>query len=418
MDQQYLYEKIMNIIIIDDHSGSKINGIGTYIRELILILKQIKVAAIYFVACNNDCKKFSIAEDDGICKLFLPPIPYTHSHMIIEKFIGLYIKDSVNNLFLFNYGPCENLLLSVKKRFPLSKMAFTIHDMTWTYKLFGDTNKLKEISKSLIENNETEEYKKLGIYFREEQRMFGIFDRLITLAQETSDILINVYKIDPQKIVFIPNGIEDSKGDISINKRKLIKKSKLLLAENEKIILFVGRIHYIKGIYSLIKAFEMVLRSYPNCRLVLVGTIIDFPEVAYSAKNISSKITFTGQLTRGELMDWYEVADIGVLPSYVEQCSYTGIEMMMYQIPVVASDGFCVKEMFKHGLNSFSARIGNRDNPEEFENNLKNAILELLNSENLTLKIAEQGRATYEARYDLKYMQKGYVLFLNQLLSL
>jgi glycosyltransferase involved in cell wall biosynthesis len=247
--------------------------------------------------------------------------------------------------------------------------------------------------------------------------MYKIVDRVITLSQNTCRLLIDTYKINSEKIAFISNGIDDFRKIISIEEKSLIK-SKLLLNEHEKIILFVGRTHFAKGVYSLIKSFEKVLVCYPNCRLVFVGAVLDFSKISYYTKNISSKIIFTGQLTKEELNNWYQIADIGVLPSYSEQCSYTGMEMMMYQIPIIASDGFGVNEMFKDGINAKVAKTGNRSNSEEFELNITNAILELLNSEDLSQKLGKNARKIYENSYHIKYMQKGYRKLFEKLLDL
>ena len=66
---------------------------------------------------------------------------------------------------------------------------------------------------------------------------------------------------------------------------------------------------------------------------------------------------YIGYLQKNELEKWYQLVDIGVLPSYSEQCSYTGIEMMMYSLPIVASDGFGVRNMFHDGSNACIASI-------------------------------------------------------------
>ena len=48
--------------------------------------------------------------------------------------------------------------------------------------------------------------------------------------------------------------------------------------------------------------------------------------------------------------------------------------MMMYGLPIVASDGFGVKNMFENDVNARIAKIGKND--EEFENNLTNSMKE------------------------------------------
>lgn len=76
--------------------------------------------------------------------------------------------------------------------------------------------------------------------------------------------------------------------------------------------------------------------------------------------HISTKVTYTGHLERKELKKWYQMADIGVIPSYTEQCSYVGIEMMMHGLPIVTSDGFGLRDMFKDQGNAIVVPIGKR----------------------------------------------------------
>ena len=86
----------------------------------------------------------------------------------------------------------------------------------------------------------------------------------------------------------------------------------------------------------------------------------------------------TGSISRYELKNWYQIADIGILPSYAEQCSYVGLEMMAHKLPVVASDGFGIRCMFNH-KNAEIATIGRRDSIIQFKKGLIDSTLKLLN---------------------------------------
>uniref|UniRef100_UPI000EFE388E glycosyltransferase n=1 Tax=Parabacteroides sp. AM08-6 TaxID=2292053 RepID=UPI000EFE388E len=50
-----------------------------------------------------------------------------------------------------------------------------------------------------------------------------------------------------------------------------------------------------------------------------------------------NKVTFTGRLNKDELYEFYQIADIGVMPSLHEQCSYVAMEMLMFNIPLLIS---------------------------------------------------------------------------------
>ena len=402
-----------NVYIIDDYASSKINGIGTYIRELIYCLKDIEVN-ICMIACCHDTKTFKIEMNDGIKQMQFPSIPgfFGQYYTVLDKFFRLYIADSQENVFIFNHTPCEFLIKTVKSSFPLSKLVFVIHDMVWTGAMLGSKAELKKYA--LIENKELfeKEYPEMLPKFIEEKHMFEEVHQIVALAQETSELLRTVYRISDKKISFIPNGLQGSYHKPS-EKEKNQLKEKLFIPFHEKLIVFAGRVRNVKGIFQVINSLKKVVKTYPDFRLVVIGTIFEVKKIMEHAGEIVSKITFTGQIPKEKLNEWYQIADMGVLASYWEQCSYTGIEMMMHGLPVIASDGFCVGDMFIDGINSIVAQIGDRNHPEEFENNLSEAFLKLLQSDELRRKLGENGRKIYESKYHINCMKERYRMLLH-----
>jgi glycosyltransferase involved in cell wall biosynthesis len=238
--------------------------------------------------------------------------------------------------------------------------------------------------------------------------------QVIVLAPETVELLKTVYKIKCEKISLIPNGLQDTY--CRLPKKDLNQlKAKLFIPLHEKVILFAGRIKNVKGIYQIINSLKKAVNVFPDFRLIVVGTEFNAKMILECASEIASKITFTGQIHKNKLKEWYQIADMGVLASYWEQCSYTGIEMMMYGLPVIASDGFCVGDMFVNDENAKIAKIGDRDHSDEFESNLSKAFLELLQSDELCRTLGNNGRKIYESKYQIKYMKEGYQMLLNSL---
>lgn len=404
-----------NVYIIDEYASSKINGIGTYIRELIHCLKEMEVN-ICWVACCHDTGTFKIGMQDGIRQMQFPAIPgfFGQRFAVMDKFLRLYIKDSKDNIFLFHHTPCEFLVKTVKGSFPLSRLVFVIHDMTWTGDMLGDKTEIEKYAaaenRELFEN----EYPELLLRFNEEKRMYEAVHRIVALAPETVELLQNVYSISDKKISFVPNGLQDTYCEFSGKERNRLK-ANLFVPLHEKVIVFAGRVKNVKGIYQVINGLKKAVKTYPDFRLVVVGTVFEMNKLLEHAGGIAAKITFTGQIPKEKLNEWYRIADIGILASYWEQCSYTGIEMMMYRLPVVASDGFCMGDMFKNDENAKVARTGDRKRPEEFENNLSEAFLELLQSDELCRTLGENGRKIYESRYQINYMKEGYQALFNLL---
>jgi len=394
------------VYIIDEYVSSKTNGIGTYIGALTHCLKDSGIN-VCLVSCSHDTHRFRIELKDGVKHMQFPTISgfFGQYYQVIDKFLRLYITDSPENTFLFNHTPCEFLVKTVKSSFPQSKAVFVIHDMVWTGQMQGDKNVFKKfVSES--------SHSALPPSFKEEKRMFEAVDNIIALAGETVDLLESVYNVCNSKIRLIHNGLLDTHLHLDEFSRSQLK-NKLFIPENEKVILFVGRVKQVKGIYQIINALKTVVKTRSDFRLVVAGTLFEAKNVTSQLCEIASKITFTGQISKEELSQWYQIADIGLLASYWEQCSYTGIEMMMHGLPIVASDGFCLGDMFIDNENAKVAKIGDRRHPEEFENNLSIALLELLDSEELRREIGKKGRAAYESKYQIDFMKKDYEEFFK-----
>lgn len=222
------------------------------------------------------------------------------------------------------------------------------------------------------------------------------------------DALKSIHKIPFHKISIIPNEIRTSKLKVR-DTDKL--RSQLFLPKREKILLYVGRASEQKGVFALIQSFEKALGRDADLRLVIVGTFKEdaLKYISKKHSSIASRITVIGFISRKELFKWYAVADIAVIPSLYEQCSYVGMEMMMHGLPIIASDGIGLRDMLRDEENALVAKIGNPKNDySEYVTNLTNCINRLLDSDELKEKISMRGADIYKEQYHSRYMRKRY----------
>lgn len=247
-----------------------------------------------------------------------------------------------------------------------------------------------------------------------EKEVLNKVEKIICLSEDTFSLISEDYFINKDKISIIPNGLR-KKQEITFKKKQEIR-TKYGFCNDEKVLLFVGRISLMKGIIPLILAFKKVLQKEPNCHLIIVGDG-HFNYAMNASKEIWNKVHFLGRLRPEELTDMYELADIGILPSYSEQCSYVGIEMMMYGLPTVASDAYGVRSMFRHNDNAIIASIENYNKTKNYEKNLENAILSLLSSDILNAKMARKSKLTYKKTYMLKKMELAYEALLLECIN-
>jgi glycosyltransferase involved in cell wall biosynthesis len=109
----------------------------------------------------------------------------------------------------------------------------------------------------------------------------------------------------------------------------------------KKIILFLGRIHKIKGLDILAAAFAELLADGEEVRLVIAGQDYGYRDELIKTLrrlNVESGVTFTGFLSGRAKMEAYIDSDVYVLPSVYESFSTTVLEALACGIPVIVTD--------------------------------------------------------------------------------
>lgn len=406
-----------NVYLIDEHVSSQTNGIGPFIRAYTTCLKKMGVN-LSIVSFNEDILEFDIKMEKGVRRILFPIFPtgnFLNHPQIVNRFFKQYIKDSTDNVFCFNHSPCRDLLQIIKDSFPLSKIVFTIHDMAWTGALKGESAMLAHIVAHRTRKANREKYGNLLDYFDQERQMYDLVDAVVCLSHNTYSVLRDVYRIDEKKINLIPSGMREIKIATTEDEKIQIRK-KWNVGKDEKILFYAGRLSGPKGIYPLVAAFTEVLESYPDTRLVLAGSAnSEWSYFLASVKRISSKITITGFISKEELKQWYRIVDIGIIPSYYEQCPYVAIEMLMHGLPLVVSDANGLKDMFTDKENAVVAPLGDRQNPKEFTGHIRDALIQLLGSEQLRQELGKKARQTYRDMYSLAAMCERYQRFFKNI---
>jgi len=109
-----------------------------------------------------------------------------------------------------------------------------------------------------------------------------------------------------------------------------------------RLVLFLSRIHYKKGLDILCRAWAKVRTSFDDAHLVLAGP--DFENTQQSVRQLVSDlqlsqcVTFTGMLTGEFKWSALAAAELFVLPSYSEGFSMATLEAMAAGLPVIITD--------------------------------------------------------------------------------
>jgi len=150
------------------------------------------------------------------------------------------------------------------------------------------------------------------------------------------------------KLVMIPNGVKPQDNNKSAKKIQTNIRNKFALPD-EKIVLFVGRLVYEKGVQILVNAAPKILEKV-NCKFIIVGNGYMKEQLNDIVKsmNLDKKILFSGFIEEDMLLKLQKCADVSVVPSLFEPFGIVALEAMASGSPVVVSDTGGLSEIVDH----------------------------------------------------------------------
>ncbi|HCT78468.1 MAG TPA: hypothetical protein DGT23_18200 [Micromonosporaceae bacterium] len=139
-----------------------------------------------------------------------------------------------------------------------------------------------------------------------------------------------ILPVDPQRLYLVPTGVAPpTSAAPGFAARWGIE-------EDDKVVLFVGRVNREKGIELLIPAFERVLQHEPKAKLVLIGAVY---EPRWLRRMISTdRVVVTGQQAPDEVAAAYQLADVFAFPSGTDTQALVLQEAALAGVPSVLVD--------------------------------------------------------------------------------
>lgn len=401
-----------HIYLINNGSRAAQYGVGTHIVQLENVLSKNNDLKLTIVRVCANVEEFSIEMVNNVRYILIPnvaqdeePFCYDRYCMNASYLLEEYIDIADSTIFHLHYFQDVMIVKALRERHIACAVCFTVHYLRWCLSLKGNRTYLQYIL-SREENEIVPKEKDVLDAFAVEKKLFDYVDEIICLSKSTREILLNEYNIPLVKLNYIANGLPD---EVEPKENKTLRKE-LFLDEKEFVILFVGRLDNNKGIEALLIAFRMVLNKMQAVRLLIVGDGKYDPYLAL-CKGMWAKVSFVGRVGKEQLNDLYSIADLGVIASYTEQCSYVAIEMMMRKIPLIATSVDGVDEMvgsrYPYKINVPEDRICCVDAEELAKQMVRVLGLDRCGKETL-------GRLLY-GRYRLMY---GFLLFKDKMLNL
>ena len=245
----------------------------------------------------------------------------------------------------------------------------------------------------------TESGRNSGIH-NETQRYINDTEWMLTY--ESTEVIVNsnymkrelqsLFGLPFEKINVVPNGI-------NINMFSGVERDydfrRQYALDNEKIILFMGRLVYEKGVQHLISAMPKILSGYHDAKLVIAGKggMTDELKAQVNSMGISNKVYFTGYMDSKQVCKMYKCADVSVFPSTYEPFGIVALEAMLSGTPVVVSDIGGLNEIVTHGENGMKSYAGN-------PNSIADSILALLYNPQLSQEVVKKAKNMVKNEYN------------------
>ncbi len=167
-------------------------------------------------------------------------------------------------------------------------------------------------------------------------------DLVIANSKRVKQQIVELYGIPPEKVAVVYNGINWAKY------RKLPKARK----PSKFVVLFIGRLTIMKGVWHLLHAAKKVIARNPEVLFVIVGSGPDFNYLVKTAIDlgITSNVMFLGRVSEREKLAALAAADVVVMPSVYEPFGIVALEAMASGKPCIVSKSSGVAEVINHCL--------------------------------------------------------------------
>lgn len=318
-----------------DTPRSEVDDVGYYLsrrgHEITIIYPDLKRRTFE----KNGIKRISFKA------CFLPKIHYTIPN-IIEEYNILINKLKKENYdiiqacdydYLTSLGP-----ILIKKRFdtPILLTTDAFPGVSWFY-----GNKFVDLVGKIYTNS-------LG------QFILNSYDKLLFLYKDLSRQAI-FFGIEGEKIHVIPNGVDFEQFNANINGS--IIRSYLDVKEDEKIILFVGRLALVKRVDILIESTKILSKYGYKIRTIIIGDG-PYKEMYKRMAGKDKNILFLGRICKNDLPAYYAASDIFVLPSLSEGLPTVLLEAAASGKPIVASNVGGISDIVRHKSTGFLVEPG------------------------------------------------------------
>jgi len=244
-------------------------------------------------------------------------------------------------------------------------------------------------------------------------------DLIVTVSNAMRDELVGLgFPADKVRVVY--NGVDPQKYSMSqVNKEKVREVRDMYeLKDDDLMVLFLGRLVWVKAVDKLIAAMPHVLQKIPNAKLVIVGLgdMQDYLTRLAQNLRLQDKVKFRFEFVpEDERIAHYAACDVAVFPSVYEPFGIVALEAMSMEKPVVVGASG-VSGMREIVVNSGPEQCGFHVNPND-PPDIAWGIINSLQDPQRKKLLGENGRKRVLKEFTWDEMAKRTIQMYNELLE-
>lgn len=366
----------LNVCLISYEYPPQIGGEAVYTYGLAVALREIGDEVTVITATHD--RSMNISDDGGLKIIRLPTsqvIPKMFSfNKAAKKILETFESEKVD--IIHNTSDYNGIVISSKqKKTPV--IATIHHPYAQERRIYRANTNNREYVKYVLQ-------RKINYLEFNSKILCKRADKLIAVSNYTARSVIEEYGIQPTKISVIPNAVDINIFNPDIDGTEFRKK---LNIGSEKVILFVGRLDFQKGIEYLISAFSKIILDFPEVKLIVVGDgpLKNHVRAVISKYNLSGSIFLLGRVDVKDLPDIYAACDLFVVPSLMEGFGIVYLEAMACGKACIGTNIGGVEDVIADGRTGLLV-------PPADPKSIYLAIKSLLSDEDTLMRFGKEGR--------------------------
>jgi len=411
-------------VLVYEYPPKIVGGLGTYAAEI----------TRKFVLLDHDVTVFTMNDDTGSLptrELWRGIEIHRPLHIDVSDSLPDVIAEDVRKwgrgIHLFSKILVYNYLTASKMVNELVRSEGYLFDIViahdWLSAMGGIAIKRELDLPFVFHVHSTEKGRTMGngseVVSNVELRAAQTADMIVTVSNAMKEELIGL-GFPAEKIQVVYNGVDPqkySREEVSDEKVRAVKQQ-YGLKDNDVMVLFLGRLVWVKGVDKLIAAMPHVRQEIPNAKLVIVGLgdMREYLERMVQNLKLQDLVKFRFEfIPEEERIAHYAACDVAAFPSVYEPFGIVALEAMSMQKPVVVGASG-VSGMREVVVPSGQEQCGFHVNPND-PTDVAWGIVSAVQDPQRRLQLGQNGRKKVLQEFSWDVIAKKTIQVYNELLE-